>query len=158
MTWYAEILNGFTFWDLDGSTISVAADPYAGDFCEDRECEWAVELAPDGATLAYFQRVEDDEGFLVNTDLVVVESGTGAEIARVHIQGEQEGWFAESIDLTGTLAVVNRESFSRDVFLEPWMVDFSGPSPTVTELPITGRARLARARIDIAAPVAAPLP
>ncbi len=158
MTWYAEIFNGFTFWDLGGDEIAVAADPYAGDFCEDRQCEWAVELAPDGATLAYFQQVDDEAGFPVNTDLVVVESSTGAELARVQVKGEQEGWFAESIDLDGSLAVVNRESVSRDGFLEPWMVDFGGPTPTITEVPITGRARLARAPVDIGAPVAAPRP
>lgn len=156
MTWYAEILNGFAFWDLEGADTSFPADPFGGDFCEDRQCQWSVEMAPDGATFAYFQQVEDGAGFLVNTDLIVAETGSGAELARVHIRGEQEGWFPQSIDLYRTTAVVNREPFGRDGFLQPLFVEFGDAEPTIFEVPLAGYARLLRAPLTIDTPVAAP--
>jgi hypothetical protein len=156
MTWYAEILNGFEFWDLAGHEIPFPADPFGGDFCEDRQCQWAAELAPDGETFAYFQQVPDAGGFLVNTDLVVVATATGEEVARVGVREEEDAWLPQSIDLAGTTAVVNREAPSRDGYLEPWVVDFGGPEPTIVEVPVAGTARLARAAVEIDAPVVAP--
>lgn len=117
--WSAEAHTGFHFYDIGGSRVDLAADPYLqgrltcvdGRLYDDQGVEHDLPCSEhsavgDDGTLAYLEVGSDSGSYRVV--LVAVELATGAELLRLDLERPDQGWAPGSLDVHDGLVLVNR--------------------------------------------------
>jgi hypothetical protein len=117
--WSGEAHRGFDFYDIGGSRIDLAADPYLqgrltcvdGRLYDDQGVEHDTpcpeySAVGDNGTLAYLEVGADSGSY--RAVLVVVELATGAELVRLDLERPDQGWAPGSLEINDGLVLVNR--------------------------------------------------
>ncbi len=152
MNWGAEGFEWIEFITRDGIGWHVPGNPQPAetDVVDCVPCPRAAELSRDGKTLVYAEAFAPD--VYSATSLVVLEMPFGEEKVRIDLSGD----VVSSLDVADGYVVVNRLADDWLEWRAPLLVNLNGPAPTVSELPLVGRAHLVRAPLTLDGPVVLP--
>lgn len=153
---WAEGFYVFSIYDTELDHLPQPWNPYdepRNDRCDG--CPSELVVSDDGGRAAYLAPEQREATVL--PVVVVVDLGSGEEVARVDVSGfgwwdgsAVHGQIATSLDVLGDHVIVNGRDQERP--LPALWADLGADQPVWDELPVTGRARFLRSDLAVGLP------